>query len=51
MNLQGFSLWKNMAECEGNIKSNCNFSISTSEQSNIDTCNKVMGDFRTAAEV
>lgn len=41
-----------MSSCDENIKAQCNFSIiSDAEKSKVESCNKVIGDFRKTVEV
>jgi len=46
---KGFQLWKNMTPCAANIVDNCNFTLSDSEQSKMDSCIKVMENFKIIA--
>ena len=39
-----------MSLCDKQIASACNFSLPAGEQTQVDTCNRVMGEFRNATE-
>ena len=49
--IQGAVMYDNITQCESLVKTACNFSMSESEKSEVETCNNVMGDFRRDADI
>ena len=43
-------LYQNMSKCDKSIREACNFSLPGNQSSEVDDCNKVMGEYRIAAE-
>ena len=44
--IQGAVMYNNITKCDDLVKTACNFSMEASEKSEVEKCNKVMGDFR-----
>merc|ERR1712106_1185102 len=44
--IEGAKIFRNMTMCDKMIAEACNFSLPTSENTEVNKCNKVMGDFR-----
>ena len=44
--IQGQVMYNNISQCESKVKTACNISMPANETAEVETCNKVMGDFR-----
>ena len=48
--IQGAVMYDNITQCESLVETACNFTMSDSDQAQVETCNTVMEDFRRDAD-